>query len=87
MWVAIDLHLFQPVLTVSESIPASNVVDQQCPDSTAIVRPSNRTEVLLTCGVPYLQLDVLVADFDCFGTELHSDGDVVGTTRLVFDEL
>ena len=60
-----------------EGISASNVVDKECSGCSTIVGTSDALERLLACGVPYLQLDVLVVDLNCAGAELNTDGQVV----------
>ena len=65
----------------------SYVIHEEGSDSTTVVWTGNRTKVLLPGSVPDLEFDVFVLDFDCFGTELDTDGDVVRETGFVLNEL
>lgn len=70
-----------------EGFPPGDIVYQQCSDGTSVVWPGDWSEIFLPRRVPDLQLDALVPDGYRFGSELHPDGDVMGGTGLVFDEL
>jgi hypothetical protein len=49
-----------------------NTVDQKYDRTISIVTFDYRFEALLSCSVPYLQLDVkLLVDFDHFGGEFN----------------
>ena len=87
MLVAVELNFSQPVLNVVEGLLLGDVVDQESANSTAVVGARDGSEVLLSCGVPDLQLDVLVVYLDGLGPEFHPDGDIVRETCLVLDEL
>ena len=94
MGVSVVFDLFQPVSNMVEGVSSKcfpslpgDIVDQQGSDGATIVGASDRPEVLLTGGVPDLEFDVLIIDGDSFCSELDADGDIVGDSGLVFDEL
>ena len=87
MGVTVCLNFFQPILNMRKSFPPGYIVHQQCPDSTPVVRSSDWSKVFLSGCIPNLEFDIFVFDGDSFGTELNTDGDVVGGAGFVFDEL
>lgn len=54
MGISVYFYFFEPVLDMVESLSSGNVVDEESSNSTAVVRSSNRAEVLLACRVPDL---------------------------------
>ena len=87
MGVAVQFYFLQPILEVEECIPSGDVVDEEGPDGTPIVGAGDGSEIFLSGGIPDLQFDIFVFDGYGFGTKLDTDGDIVGGSGFVFDEL
>lgn len=51
----------------------SDVVDHECPCSSAVVGAGDSPEALLSCCVPNLKLDLLAANLNYSCTKLHTD--------------
>lgn len=64
-----------------------DVVDKQGADCAAVVRPSDRSEVLLARSVPHLEFDVFILDSDGPGGKLYSQRDLVILVHALLDEL
>ena len=64
-----------------------NVINKQCSDGAAVVGSGNRPEILLASSVPDLEFDIFVIDGNSFGPKFNSNGDIVGNSGLVLDEL
>lgn len=72
---------------MGKGVSPGDIVDKESPDGTSIVRSGNGSEILLAGRVPDLQFDALISNGDGFSSELDSDGDVVGCSSFVLDEL
>lgn len=64
-----------------------DVIDQEGPGGTPVVRSGDGPEGLLSCGVPDLQLDLLVVDGDHPRAKLNSNGEVVHRLEPLVSEL
>ena len=87
MGVTVHLDFIEPVLHMGECFFASYVVDKECTDGTAVIRPGNGPEILLACSVPNLEFDVFIFDGDGFGTEFNADSNIVGSSGFSLNEL
>ena len=72
---------------MQECIPASDVVNEEGTNSTSIVGTSDGSEIFLPCCIPYLKFDIFILYGYGFGTKLNADGDIMGGSGFVFDEL
>ena len=77
VWVRMLFCLFQPVDHVEESVVPRDVVCQEDAVGASVEYTGDGPETLLSCRVPYLELDNLILDFDNEGAELHAYGHVV----------
>ena len=84
--LGMSLNLLQPVLDVVESGHFSTVIDQQDAHGALVVRLCNGAESFLASGVPHLELDRLVENFDGLDPEIYADGGHVGGWELVIRE-
>ena len=64
-----------------------DVVNEECPDRTTVIRPSYGSKILLPGGVPDLQLDGFSIYFQVLGRKLHADSHIVIVIHFLFDEL
>ena len=67
-----SLDLLQPVRNIVESGLLRAVVDQDNTHGTFVVSLCDRSESLLSCCVPYLQLNTLVLHVDCFDLKVDA---------------
>ena len=67
-----SLNLLQPVRNIVESGLLRAVVDQDDTHGAFVVSLCNRSEALLSCRVPYLQLHALVLDVDRFDLKVDA---------------
>ena len=77
VWVSVLSHFLQPSGQVVEGLFAGDVVHQQSTGGSSVVGPRYAFKGFLASGVPDLQLDVLLVNFDCPTAELYADGQVV----------
>ena len=63
----------------------SKVVDKDDCGAIPVEGFDDRPEGLLAGGIPDLQFDFVVVDFDGFGLELSSEGDMVLLYEEAFD--
>ena len=75
------------MVPIFEGDTASDVVDQQSSRGTAIVGAYDRTEAILTCGIPDLQLAVGTFDLKSLGTEFHANSYLVVIAVALIGEL
>lgn len=91
-------HFLQPASQVTESVTASDVIDQQGTGGSSVVGASNALKALLpglekelnvtfTYSVPDLQLNVLIVDLDGSSTELDPDCQIVLLPEALVCEL
>ena len=72
-------------LTV-KTLPIRNIITQQNPHGSSIIRCSDSPEPLLTRRIPYLQLDSLSVQIDGSDLEIDPDGGDEGGRKGVFGE-
>ena len=87
MGVAVHLDLVEPVFNMSEGFFSRYVIDKKGTDSTAVIRPRDRSKILLPSSIPYLQLDVLFLNRNGFGPELNSNRYIMGSASFALYEL
>jgi hypothetical protein len=91
-------NFLQPAGQVTESVTASDVIDQQGTGSSTVVGASNALKALLpsleksmnltfTYSVPDLEFDVLIVDLDGSCTELDPDSQIVLLPEALVCEL
>ena len=68
----VGLDLLEPVADVVEGSLLSTIVNQNDPHRPFIVGLSNRTEALLTCSIPNLELDFLAVNIDRLDFEIDA---------------
>lgn len=64
-----------------------DIIDEEGSDCATIVGASDGSEVFLTCSVPNLEFEYFFVDFDGFGCEFYSNGDIMFFIHLLFYEL
>jgi len=79
--------VLQPGGEVVKGLTTSDIVHEESASSVAVVAPSNRAELLLTGGIPNLQLNLLAADGDGATAELDTDGQIVDGLEALIGEL
>ena len=85
--IPVWFHFIQPFFQICECASSGDVVYQQGANGTPIVGSSDRMKVFLSSRIPYLQLDIIIIYGYGFGPELNTDGDLVGGSDFVLDEL
>ena len=70
-------RVLQPGGQVVESVSSSDVVNQECASSAAVVRPGNGPKCFLACCIPDLQFNLFSFDIDHTSTKLYSNGQIV----------
>mmetsp|Transcript_34199 Transcript_34199/g.55014 ORF Transcript_34199/g.55014 Transcript_34199/m.55014 type:complete len:261 (-) Transcript_34199:62-844(-) len=82
--VGVLSSLLQPACQMIKSVTPGDVIHQQSTAGTAIVRPGDGAEGLLSSGIPDLQLDLLVVNSYQPSTKLHADCQImIGAEALV----
>ena len=84
--VRVVFDLLQPVLQGVKGTPGSQVEDQKGSDRTSVVGSGDRPERLLAGGVPDLQFDLTVVNFDTASSELYSQGGLMLILEPIFKE-
>jgi len=79
--------ILQPGSQMIKGLAPSDIINKECASSVAIIAPSNRTELLLTCSIPNLQLNLLATDGDCAATKLDTDGQIMDRLETLVGEL
>lgn len=85
--VSIGFDLLHPVLQMFKCFSTGYVVNQKSSNSTTIVGPGNRFEILLSGGVPDLQFYCFHVHFQVFSSKLNADGHIVSEVHFLFDQL
>mmetsp|Transcript_42941 Transcript_42941/g.77611 ORF Transcript_42941/g.77611 Transcript_42941/m.77611 type:complete len:288 (-) Transcript_42941:108-971(-) len=71
--VHVSVHLVQPVVHVRKGLAVADVVDQDDPVCSAVVRTRDGTEAFLPCRIPNLELDGLLVDGNGLEAEVNTD--------------
>ena len=70
-----------------EGVPTGDVIDEECPGSTAVVGAGDGLKRFLASSVPNLQLDVLVVDLNRAGSEFDANRQIVLLTEALVCKL
>lgn len=65
----------------------SNIIYEECTCRTSVIAAGDALKRLLTGGVPNLELDVLVVDFDGSTAELDANGQIMLLPEALVREL
>ena len=87
MRISIKFDFFKPILYVGECFSSSNIVDEDCSDRTSVVGSGDGTEVFLSGSIPNLKFYIFVLNMGGFSSKLDADGDIMGVSGFVLDEL
>jgi len=85
--VCVGTRFLKPTGEVVESVTSGDVVDKKRTTSTSIVGPRDRSERLLPCCVPDLELNLFVLNIDETCAEFHSNGQVMVSSEAFVREL
>ena len=80
------LNLLEPILDVVEGAFLATIVHEQNAHGTLIIGLCDRSEALLPCGVPHLQLHALVVHLDGLYPEIDAYRRHVRGWKLVVRE-
>mmetsp|Transcript_34965 Transcript_34965/g.69875 ORF Transcript_34965/g.69875 Transcript_34965/m.69875 type:complete len:224 (-) Transcript_34965:130-801(-) len=72
--VRVHVNLLQPLLEVLKCLFPRHIVHQNHALGSSIVGARQSPEPLLTCRIPYCELDLLIFHFDWLDLEIHPDG-------------
>jgi hypothetical protein len=76
-------YLAQPILDIIERVFLGHIVDKQNAHCSLIVCLGDGPKPFLPGSIPYLQLHVLVLDFDGFYSKVNPNGGHVACWKLV----
>ena len=83
---SVVINLAHPPLDVFEGAAVDDGKREDDASRPLVVGLGNVLELLLSCGVPDLQLELLVVDLDGFDFEVDPDGGDVGLLEVVLAE-
>lgn len=85
--VSVGLSLLDPTRHIIEWLSGGEIIDNDSTNGTPVVGPCDGLEWFLSSRVPYLQLDILLAQGDRFATKLNTDGSIMVQLELSIEEL
>lgn len=85
--IAIGLDFLKPPLYMLECLFSGNIVDKESSYCASIIRTCDRSEILLSCSIPNLQLDIFVFNINSLCPKLNSDGHIMSCSCLILNEL
>ena len=81
------LDLLHPILNILETLSLIYRVGKHYPHRPSIVRLRDGFELLLSCSIPNLEADLILADSDSLDLEVNANGGEVRGHEIILAKL